>query len=111
MPQVDYIWTNHAFDRLNERKIPLAYLEKTVADPDKTIRRKDSIEVQKRIDERTVTALIKQNERGQNIIVSCWVNPPFPGTKDYRKKLRYKQMQSASGFKKYLLHVLYQLGI
>jgi hypothetical protein len=111
MPQAEYIWTNHAYQRLNERRIPLAYLEKTVADPDRTIQKKGAFELQKKIDDRTVTALVKQNERGENIIVSCWVNPPFPGTKDFKTKQRYKQMQTATGFKKFWLHVLYQLGI
>jgi hypothetical protein len=111
MPQADYIWTNHAYQRLRERRIPQDYLEQTIADPDRTIQRKGSFELQKKIDEKIVTALVKQNDRGENIIVSCWVNPPFPGTKDHRLKQRYNKMQKASGFKKFWQHVLYQLGL
>lgn len=112
MPQVDYHWTNHARQRLHERKISVSLVEETISAPDRIIHRpKGSIEIQKKLDERIVTALIKQNDRGEHIIVSCWVNPPFPGTKDYRMKNRYRQMQKAHGMKKFWLHMLYQLGL
>ena len=107
-----YIWTNHAGKRLRERKIPQAFINKTLHYPDRTIRQKDNTtELQKRIDGKTVAAIVKKNERGEHIILSCWINPPFSGTKDHKKRQRYFAMQKASPLKKLWLTLLNKLGI
>ncbi len=107
-----FIWTNHATQRLRERKIPQSYIERTLSQPDKTIHKADGTqELQKRIDGRNFAAIIKPVEDDNMIILSLWANPPFAGTKDFRRKNRYQQMQRAKGFKKFLYAVLYQLDI
>lgn len=106
-----YIWTNHVKDRMRERKIPDSYMNQTINNPDRVIHNHDAIEHHKTINGRTVAAIIKENEKGERIIVSCWVNPPFPGTQDAKKKSRYQEMQKASPWKKLWLTFLNQLGL
>jgi hypothetical protein len=110
--ETNYIWTNHVLQRLKERKIAKDLLVRTLTFPDKTIRKDHhTTEFQKRIDDRTVAVIVKKNDQDENIIVSCWVNPPFPGTKDFRRRSRYQQIQKAHGLKKFWLAILYQLDI
>jgi hypothetical protein len=112
MTQTDYIWTNHAYQRISERRIDRSLIERTISDPDRIQHRPNgSIELQKQIDERRFTVLVKVNAQQEHIIVSCWVDPPFAGTKDFKMKQRYKQIQKATGAKKFWYAVLYQLGI
>jgi hypothetical protein len=112
MSNANYIWTNHAKTRLNERRIPHEYINKALYYPDRTIHNSDgTIELQKRIEDKTVAAILRTNSKGEKIIVSCWVNPPFPGTKDAKQKSRYIQMQKASFWRKVWLTVLDQLGL
>jgi hypothetical protein len=107
-----YIWTNHALKRLHERKIPNELINKTLIYPDRTLKQQDkTIELQKRIDGKTIAAIVKKNERGENIILSCWINPPFPGTRDFKKRKRYLAKQKASFWKKVWLTLLDQLGL
>ncbi|MGH7204101.1 MAG: DUF4258 domain-containing protein [Candidatus Levyibacteriota bacterium] len=107
-----YIWTNHARDRLNERKISKRYIDQTLDNPDKIVENRNGTrELQRRINDRTFAAIIKENERGEHLIVSCWVNPAYPGTKDERKHKRYLKMQKASFWGKLWLTVLDQLGL
>lgn len=106
-----YIWTNHARERLNERRIPQEFIDQALYYPDREIRKEDrTTELQKRIEDKTVAAIIKTNSKGEKIIISCWINPPFPGTKDAKKRTRYLQMQKASFWRKIWLTVLDQLG-
>jgi hypothetical protein len=112
MSNQKFIWTNHALKRLSERKISEKYIIQTLSHPDKTLHQNDkTIEIQKRIEGRTVAIIVKRNERGENLLVSCWVNPPFPGTKDYKKRQRYFAMKNASFSKKLWLTLLNLLGI
>ena len=107
-----YIWTNHARDRLRERKISQQFIDQTLSHPDRTETKKSgSTEFSKKIDDRTYAVLIKGNDRGEHIIVSAWVDPPFPGTKDAKKRSRYWEMQKASFGKKIWLTIIDQLGL
>lgn len=107
-----YIWTNHALKRLKERKISQKLIDQALYFPDRTLQKNNrSLELQKRIDARTVAALVKKNERGENIIVSVWINPPFPGTRDYKKRQRYLEKQKASFWRKLWLTFLDQIGL
>jgi len=106
-----YIWTNHALQRLRERRIPQSLVNEALHHPDRTFHRPDGTrELQKRIDGRTVAAIVKE-DGGENIILSCWINPPFPGTRDFKKRKRYLEMQKGSFWKKLWLTLLDQLGL
>lgn len=106
-----YIWTNHARERLRYRHISQYNIDQTLAHPDRTFDKKSgSQEFSKKIDDRTYTVLVKQNDRGENLIISLWVDPPFPGTRDAKKRARYHEMQKASFGRKIWLTILDQMG-
>ena len=107
----EYIWTHHARQRIGDRKIPREYIDAVLQKPDHVRQRADAYEMKKKIDDRTYTFLVKKNDRNENLIISCWVDPPFPGTKDAKHKARYKEKQKASPLKKLWLTVLDQLGL
>ncbi|MCL4416591.1 MAG: DUF4258 domain-containing protein [Actinobacteria bacterium] len=107
----DLIWTNHAKDRLSARKIHKDLVIQAIINPDKIVSKGDASEYQKRFSSQTVAAIIKTNEKGENIILSCWIDPPNPGTRDFRRKKRYYQMQKAGVLKKLWLTFLEQIGI
>lgn len=112
MAYTQYIWTKHALARLNERRIPKHLIEQALYDPDRTLRTDNgSLELQKRLDKRTVAAIIKENDKGEKLVISCWINPPYPGTKDAKKRARYLAMQKGSFWKKIWLTMLNQLGL
>lgn len=107
-----YIWTKHAIQRLKERKIPRRLIDQALYHPDQTFHKMDhTIEQQKRIDGKTVAAIIKVNAKGEKVIISCWINPPFPGTRDHKLRQRYLAMQKAPFIKKLWLKLLNQLGL
>ncbi len=112
MVEKDYIWTNHARSAVVSRKIPKSYIDSVLYSPDQTLpNKKGGFEQTKRIDDRVVTALIKQSEKGDFIIITAWVNPPFSGTKDAKKRARYLQYQKAGIMKKIWLTLLDGLGL
>lgn len=105
------IWTNHAMKRVNDRRISKNLIIEAINNPDKTIEIKsEAFEFQKIINNQTVAAVVKQNDRGEKVIVSCWVNPPNAGTLDFKRNERYKKMQNASFLKKLWFTLLNQLG-
>lgn len=97
---------------MKDRKISEELITKVLTFPDtKTSQEKGGLEIKKKIDTRTVAVIVKLNDRRENIIVSCWINPPFPGTKDFRLRKRYLQMKDAHGFKKIWLMILHRFAL
>lgn len=107
----DIIWTNHALARLNARKIHKDSVIQAIISPDRTKENNGATEYQKRFDNQTVAAIVKENEKGESIILSCWVDPPNPGTRDFKRKTRRNQMQNAGVLKKLWLTFLEQIGL
>lgn len=85
------IWTHHVIARLEERKIPQDWAWRAFQYPDKTIEGQSngSIEFQKKYEGRTITLIAKKNEKKEWIVLSCWVEPPLPGSSDIQKKREY----------------------
>lgn len=109
---MNVIWTNHALQRIKDRKIPQNWVLLSISAFDKEVLNSDgTIEYQKKFEDKTVAAIVKVNERGEGIVVSAWMNPPAIGTKDYKRKQRYYQMQKASPIKKLWLAFLDQMGL
>ena len=107
-----FIWTNHAKQRLNDRKIPLSFADKTLNSPDETIDNSDgTIRLRRKLEKQTATGIIKINDRGESIVLSFWLDPPNPETRDFKGKQRYKEMKKASLFRKFWLTLLNQIGI
>lgn len=106
-----FIWTNHARERLNDRRVPDNFINQTLSNPDRTFEDGQNTKLQKKFDHQTVTIITKRNDQGQFLILSCWIDPPFPGTSDYKSKKRYLSMKKASMLKKFWFTFLNQLGL
>lgn len=106
------IWTNHALDRLEERQLPQEMAWETFQHPDHSYPGKQSgtTEAIKKFGTSTVTIISKQNERREWIVLSCWIDPPLPGTADYKKKQAYHRYQKATFWGKIWLTLREQLG-
>ncbi len=91
------IWTHHAIERMQQRKLPQDLALAAFQHPDQSLNGKQSgtQEYRKRIDNHTVTIIAKKNEKGEWLILSTWVDPPFYGTADYDKKQKYNDYMRA----------------
>lgn len=105
------IWTKHALERIKDRKLPQKLVDETITSPDKNFDSRKGLEFQKKFQSQIVTAVVKRNENGELIVISAWVDPPNPGTKDYKQKKRYKEMQKAGVLKRFWLSFLSQLDL
>lgn len=55
------IWTNHAIQRMKDRKLPKSWAEETVSHPDQKSQGKDGgIEYRKHFGHQTVTVIVKE---------------------------------------------------
>lgn len=105
------IFTNHALDRLDDRKIPQKLVLLAFNHPDHS-RQLDShgtMEYSKSINNHLVSVVAKKNNAGEWIIISCWAEPPFAGSSDIAKKQRYQAYLRAGFFGKLWFHVKRQL--
>jgi len=93
------IWTNHALERLGQRGLSQDLAWQAFSKPDRQFdgKKHGTQEFQKRMGSSLITIIAKQNEKGEWIILSNWIDPPLPGTIDYYKKEEYKRYQK-SGF-------------
>ena|SRR5258708_2466078 len=106
------IWTNHAKERLINRSVEQAMALQAFHSPDRTFSGKNpgTIQYEKKIGSSTITLIAKQNEQKEWIILSGWIDPPLPGTKDYKEKQAWKKYKNA-GFGGKLWYILKkQLG-
>ncbi|HUD44536.1 MAG TPA: hypothetical protein VMR41_03280 [Patescibacteria group bacterium] len=106
------IWTNHALERLSQRGFTQEMAGQTFANADDSIAGKQagSIEYHKRFGKSLVTVIAKKNEKNEWLILSCWIDPPLPGTKDEKKLIAYRRFQKAGFWGKLWLEFLHQLG-
>lgn len=107
------IWTNHALDRLRERRLPQEIAYKAFMHPDnyQQGKNKGTWEYRKTIDGHLITLVAKQNEHRQWIIVSCWADPPYAGSIDSGKKELWREYQKAGLLKKFWMTFLKQCGL
>lgn len=106
------ILTNHARQRLRDRKIPESQILQAISSPDSKVNNIDgTIEFAREFGNQKAHAIVKENEKGEYIVLSCWINPPNHGTKDFKSEKLYKDKRNASGIKKIWLTLLNQFGI
>ena len=107
------IWTNHAHERLNQRGLTQEMAGTTFAHADVSMAGKQagSIEYRKRYGRSLVTVIAKKNENGEWLILSCWIDPPMPGTEDEKKLHAYRDYQRAGFWGKVWKIVKRQLGL
>lgn len=106
------IWTNHAQERLINRRVPQSMAIQAFQSPDTTFAGKNpgTTQFEKKFGNSTVTLIAKQNERREWIILSGWIDPPLPGTEDARKKEAWKKYKKAGFWGKVWYVVKQQLG-
>lgn len=111
MPRV--IFTNHAKARMQERRLSETLATQALLHPDRQHpgKKAGTTEFVSRFDGSTVTVIAFRNDQQEWVVVSAWIDPPFPGTKDARKRERYREYQLAGWQKKLWMTVLKQLGV
>lgn len=92
------IFTKHALQRIEERYFKKELVTHTVQYPEtaKAGKQRGTMEYMKRFDEKTVTVIVAKTEKGEQLVLSCWIDPPHPSSSDYRKRQRYHAYQKAS---------------
>lgn len=108
----DLIFTNHALQRIQERKMAMEAAWETFQKPDyiKDGKRSGTKEYQKRFNSVLVTLIAAQNEQMEWVVLSCWIDPPLPGTKDYTEKQRYHEYRKSGFWRRVWLTIKNQLG-
>lgn len=106
------IWTNHALERLGQRGLSQKMAGETFSRPDKQIDGKQpgTVEFQRKYGKSLVTVIAKKNDQREWIILSCWIDPPLPGSIDILKKQQYFAYQKASFWGKLWIIFKRQLG-
>lgn len=106
------IWTDHAIERLHQRKLPqdIALLAFTAPDNQIPGKNPGSIELQKNYRNSLITLIVKKNERDEWIVISAWIDPPLPGTEDHRKQTYWKGMKRGGFWRRLWLTFKHQLG-
>lgn len=89
------VWTNHALEKLEKRGLSQDLASQTFQNPDEYFHGKQAgtWEYQKQFGPSKVTVIAKKNEKDEWIILSCWTDPPLPGTEDEKKKRAYQKYQ------------------
>ena len=92
----DIVFTDHAIQRMKERGISGNWAYQAVKYPEESRhgKKRHTKEFLRRFDSRTVTAVAKKNDIGEWVILSAWIDPPYPGTEDSRKRNAYTKKLS-----------------
>ena len=74
------IWTNHAIERLIQRGLSQDLAWQAFQYPEESSYGKQigTMEYKRSLGEHKVTVVAKQNEKSEWVILSCWIDPPFP---------------------------------
>ena len=91
----DIVFTDHSIKRMKERGISGEWAFQTVKSPDerKVGKEKSTYEFTKKLGTRIITAIAKKNDIGEWVILSVWIDPPFEGTNDSKKRKSYLKQQ------------------
>ncbi len=91
------IWTNHAVERLSDRRMTKDKVAETLEDPDyaQPGKQPGTYEYGKKHGKKYVTVIVKPSDSSKAVVVSCWIDPPEPGTEDWKDKNYYVQYKRA----------------
>ena len=106
------IWTNHAMKRLEERGLTQVDAWHAYNHPDsmRIDRQTKSIKYEKKLDRSTISIMIKENEKKELIVLSCWIDPPKPGSVAAKELQEWKNYKKVSAIGKILYLLKKQLG-
>lgn len=107
------LFTHHARGQVADRGMKQDMVWETWKNPDHVTPGK-KIETErfiKKFDNTTVTVIAKHTENHEWLVVSCWMDPPLPGTRDAKQKEAYKNYQKKGFWGKFFLTIKSQLGM
>lgn len=105
------ILTNHALARMKERGITNQQVWETHKFPDSQDETKNgATERRKKFGESQVSIIYKHNPQHETIIISVWMDPPLPGSKDAKEKDWWQRYKKAGFLGKIWLSLLNQIG-
>jgi hypothetical protein len=109
----DVIWTNHALERLGQRGLTqhLAWQAFRYADKSLPGKNAGTTEYQKRVGKSLITVIATQNEKREWLILSCWIDPPLPGSIDIKNNKYWQAYKKAGFWGKFWITIKKQLGI
>lgn len=107
------IFTDHALKRLEERYFKKTMVEFTIASPDKVSpgKQNGTMEYVKKFGPKKVTAIVGSARTGEPLVLSCWIDPPYEGTKDYARQQRYHIYKKAGFWKRVWMDILQIFGV
>lgn len=106
------IFTNHLLERMRQRGITHNQIWETFKHPDKQDEnRKGATERTKKFEKYEITILFKHTPQNEVIIITCWMDPPLPGSQDARDKAWWENYRRAGFFGKAWLSFLKQTGL
>lgn len=106
------IFTNHALDRMRERGITHQDIWETYKSPDIQDEKKNNAVMRsKKFGKKEVSVIFKHSAQNEVIIVSCWMEPPIPGSRDAREKEWWKKYQKAGFWGKLWLQFIKQISL
>ena len=107
------IFTNHLKDRIRDRHMNTSQVETTFRSPDQKYGGKEhgTTVFEKRFGSQTVTLIAKQNEQHEWIAISAWIDPPYAGTHDAKKRAYWQEYRKAGFFGKWWVMFKQTLGI
>lgn len=107
------IWTNHALDRLGQRGLSQQMAYQAFSNPDSSFpgKKPGTTEYQKHFGNSLVTIIATQTEKREWLILSCWIDPPLPGSIDSKKNEYYKAYKKAGFWGKFWLTLKKQIGL
>lgn len=102
------IFTNHVLARMKERGINKEQIWETYTSPDAQDQVKDADRRVKKFGNRSITIVFKYNEKNETVILSAWIDPPLPGSKDAKEKIWWSEYKKAGFWKKIWLTFMKQ---
>jgi hypothetical protein len=103
-------YTTHLGERLQQRKIPRSQVDLTISQPDRVEQTRDGKRYRRQFGNQILTAVVTVTKSNQQLVLSAWIDPPNPGTKDARQKTIYSRYKSAKGMSKLWLSLRLGLG-
>lgn len=105
------IWTNHALERLDQRGLTQELAYSAYRTPDKSHPARDGgMEYVKWVGKSKITLIAKGNNKGEWLVISNWIDPPFEGTTDYYKAQDYKAYKKMPWWAKLVVDVVSAIG-
>lgn len=101
------IWTKHSLQRIKDRKIPKKYLINAFYKPDKILnnKQKGTKKFIRYYGKHKAVVIAGPNNNGEWTVISCWINPPFKNSLDYKKDARKRKYDFSSFWNKIFLEI------